>query len=114
MGKNVLALLRFLAIYIILAMAFGLFAAFDAGMWPKTVKGWMLLAVFAFPGYLLCEFLGEKIFSDRVSGLLEKKQKLVSIKRMSYAFFVLLLGTGLSILLYYLAKLYLGDTFNFR
>ena len=114
MGKKVLAALRFFAIYIILAMAFALFTAFDAGMWPKTAKGWILLVVFSFPGYLLCEFLGEKIFSGRVSGMLEKKQKMVSIKRMSYAFFVLLLGTGLSILLYYLAKLYLGDIFNFR
>lgn len=114
MGKKILAVLRFFAIYTLVAMAFALFAAFDAGIWPKTTKGWIFLAVFAFPGYLLCEFLGEKIFNDRVSGMLEKKQKLISIKRMSYTFLILLSVMGVSVLLYYLAKLYLGDIFNFR
>lgn len=114
MDKKVLAVLKFFAIYIILAMAFALFTAFDAGMWPKTAKGWLLLAVFAFPAYLFSEYLGEKVFSDRISGMLEKEQKLISIKRMSYVLLILLLAFGLSVFLYYLAKLYLGDIFNFR
>jgi hypothetical protein len=84
------------------------------GIWPKNITGWTIIAVFGFPALLLGEFLGEKLFSERISRAVDpgKRQKVISARRMTYALLVGMAVSVLGFLLWYLLRDYIGIYFT--
>ena len=89
------------------------FALFN-GTWPKNITGWIIIAIFGFPTLLLGEFLGEKLFSERISRALDpdKRQKIISARRMTYVLVVAVAVSALAFLLWYLLRDYIGIYFT--
>ena len=84
------------------------------GIWPKDITGWIIIAIFGFPTLLLGEFLGEKLFSERISRALDpdKRQKIISARRMTYVLVVAVAVSALGFLLWYLLRDYIGIYFT--
>jgi len=78
---------RSLLIYLAISLFFGVPAALISGIWPKTVIGWILIVLFAIPVMITGSFIGEMLFSKKISDTLDPggKAKKVSPTRMAYA-----------------------------
>ncbi|GBE39404.1 hypothetical protein BMS3Bbin08_02026 [bacterium BMS3Bbin08] len=94
--------------HIAIAVFLGVPVAFISGIWPKTLIGWILIIIFAVPVLLVGEFIGEKLFSDKISDTIDpnRKNKQISPGRMSYQ---LLIGV-LYVVLLILAMHKFGDS----
>lgn len=62
---------------------------------PVTFVGWVIWTFCGIPLYLLGEFLGEKIFSDRIGSKIEPDQKKISAKRVFYGIIVVVIVVGM-------------------
>mgnify|MGYP001604045218 CR=1 FL=1 len=60
------------------------------GFIPKTTTGWALIFVFGLPIWLLGEWIGSTIISERISKSLDHSEKTVSLARLSYVLLVML------------------------
>ncbi len=80
-------MIRRLLIYLAVSLFFGVPAALISGIWPKTALGWILIVIFAIPVMFVGGFVGEILFSDKVSDALDprRKTKKISLVRMAYA-----------------------------
>jgi hypothetical protein len=60
------------------------------GYWPKNMMGWIIIVVCGFPALILGEFLGEKLFSQKIIRAVDlaKKDKIISVRRIAYALVV--------------------------
>ncbi len=101
-------------LYLGASLVIGVPFALLNGIWPKNITGWIIIAVFGLPSLLLGEFLGEKLFSERMSRAVDpgKTQKVISPRRMIYAFVVALAVSALGFLLWYLLRDYIGIYFT--
>ena len=97
--------------YLAASLFIGVPFALLSGVWPKSITGWFIVFIFGLPTILLGEFLGEKLFSDKISQAIdkEKKEKIISSRRMAYALIIGILTTAVIILLSYLLRDYVGN-----
>jgi hypothetical protein len=95
-------------LYFAAALIVGVPVALLNGIWPKNMMGWIIIIVCGFPTLILGEFLGEKLFSQKISRELDpaKEDKITSVRRMAYALVVGIAVTALVILLGYLLRAY--------
>lgn len=65
---------------------------------------------------ILGEFIGEKLFSDKVSQTIDKdkKDKIISIRRMAYALIIGIITTVVILLLGYFLQSHVGAHFNIQ
>jgi amino acid transporter len=79
-------IIRGILIYIAVTFLFGVPAALISGIWPKTVTGWILIIILAVPVMVIGSFIGEKLFSDKISDTIDpkRKNKQISPRRMYY------------------------------
>jgi hypothetical protein len=98
-------------LYLAAALIVGVPVTLLNGIWPKSKLGWIVITLCGFPALILGEFLGEKLFSKKISRALDpaKKDNIISVRRMAYALVVGIAVTALVILLGYLFRAY----FNF-
>ncbi len=103
-------------IYLVVVLSIGILFALFSGFWPKSIIGWSAVLIFGLPAVLLGEFLGEKLFSNKISNALDKNQKnkLISIRRMAYALIVGIITTIIIVFLGYLLKTYFGAHFTIQ
>jgi hypothetical protein len=101
-------------LYLCVSLLIGVPFALLNGIWPKNITGWIIIAIFGFPTLLLGEFLGEKLFSERISHALDpdKEQKVISARRITYALVVVVVVSTLGFLLWYLLCDYIGIYFT--
>jgi hypothetical protein len=101
-------LIKSFFLYLAAALIIGVPLALLNGIWPKNMMGWIIIIVCGFPTLILGEFLGEKLFSKKISRALDpaKKDNIISVRRMAYALFVGIAVTALVILLGYLLRAY--------
>ncbi len=83
--------IRFIGIYLLVNIFAVGFLILVTGIWPKTATGWVILATFGFPTWIFGEYLGEKIFSNKISESIDSKEKKISFFRMEYAFIIMIL-----------------------
>ena len=106
-GNTIKSSARFIAIYFTVSLflcGFGLFAGYP---WhPITLLGWILFFLLVPPIYLLSEFVGELIFSDRMGDKIESRKisPLISVHRMAYAFFAVLLLLGIILFIQFILE----------
>jgi hypothetical protein len=101
-------------LYFAASLFIGVPFALLSGIWPKSLMGWVFIAIFGFPTLILGEFLGEKLFSQRISHALDptKRDKLISLWRMAYALAIGVTVTALIILLGYLLCAHIAAYFT--
>jgi len=66
----------------------GLIIIFN-GIWPRSITGWALLFTLGFPICIFLEYIGTKLFGERINQVIDNSTKTVSISRILY---VLLIG----------------------
>ena len=108
MNNTTRRLIKGFFLYLAAALIIGVPAALLNGIWPKNMMGWIIIVVCGLPTLILGEFLGEKLFSQKISHTLDpaKKDKIISVRRMAYALVVGIAVTALVILLGYLLRAY--------
>ena len=62
-------------IYLGVTLLIGVPFALVNGIWPRTSTGWILLLVLTAPVMVIGEFIGEKLFDDRISDTIDPKRK---------------------------------------
>jgi hypothetical protein len=107
-------LIKGFSLYLAASLCIGVPFALLSGIWPKNITGWIIIALFGFPALLLGEFLGEKLFSGRISRAVDpgKMQKVISVRRMTYALLVGLAVSALGLLLWYSLRDYISIYFT--
>jgi hypothetical protein len=88
--NNTNNIIKVFFIYLALTIIIGVPFALVNGIWPKNITGWVIIFLFCFPLLLLGEYLSEKLFSKKISSSLDPshKEKVISLKRMTYALVV--------------------------
>lgn len=99
-------------IYLAASLFIGVPFALLSGVWPKSITGWVIIFLFGLPTMLLGEFLGEKLFSEKISQKIDKKDKIISIRRMAYALIIGIVTTAVIVLLGYLLRRHVSAHFN--
>jgi hypothetical protein len=84
-------LIKSILLYLAASLFIGVPFALLNGAWPKNLTGWLIVAAFGFPAILFGEFLGEKIFSKKISDTVDRtgKDRILSARRMLYALIVI-------------------------
>lgn len=90
--------------YLAASLFIGVPFALLSGVWPKSITGWVIVFIFGLPTMILGEFIGEKLFSDKISQTIDKdnKDKIISIRRMGYA---LVIGIATTVVIVMLLSL---------
>jgi hypothetical protein len=65
-----------------------------AGIYPATFTGWIAIFLFSLPLWLFFSWLGERMFSERISRRIDASEKAFSFRRMVYVLFVVLVTGG--------------------
>ena len=65
---------------------------------------------------ILGEYIGENLFSDKISQTIDKdkKNKIISIRRMGYALIIGIATTVVIVLLGFLLRTHVGDHFSIQ
>jgi hypothetical protein len=89
-NTNSKKIIRAIRVYIAVTFLFGVPAALISGIWPKTVTGWILIIIFAVPVMVVGGFIGEKLFSNKISVTLDpnRKSKQISPRLMAYSLLI--------------------------
>jgi len=98
---------RFVAIYFILSLFLCGFALIAGYAWhPITLLGWIVFFLLIPLIYMLFEFIGSSIFSDRIGEKIESRRvaSLISGQRMTYAFFVMLLFLAIMLFIQFILE----------
>lgn len=82
-----------------------------ANIRPKTNKGWVFILVFGFPVWLIMEWVGSKIFSNKVSDRIDPSNKIISIKRLLYSLIAILTVLGIYMVVVYSYKDFMSNNF---
>lgn len=100
--------------YLAASLFIGVPFALLSGVWPKSITGWLIVFIFGLPTMLLGEFIGEKLFSDKINQAIDKdkKDKIISIRRMAYALIIGIVTTIVIVMLGYLLRRHVGAHFN--
>jgi hypothetical protein len=81
------SVLRFIGIYLALALVVGVLALLQLWPWqPKTVVGWGALLILALPVTVAGEWIGQRIFNRRMSDSLGASAEPGSIAWMRVAY----------------------------
>ena len=97
-------IIRFSMIYLLVNLvAVGLLILIT-GIWPITATGWAILLLFGFPAWMFGEYLGDRVFSQKISEAIDPSEKKVSIKRLEYAFFAMIMIMAIWGCIYYYFK----------
>jgi hypothetical protein len=107
-------LIKGFSIYLAASLLIGVPFALLNGIWPRNITGWIIICLFGFPTIILGEFLGEKLFSERISSTLDptKRDKVFSARRMAYALVISMIVTALVFLLGYLLRAHIVTYFT--
>lgn len=99
--------------YLAASLFIGIPFALLSGLWPKSITGWLIVFIFGLPTIIFGELIGEKLFSDKVSQKIDrdKKDKIISIRRMAYALIIGIITTVVIVLLGYFLRRHVGDHF---
>jgi len=102
--------------YLAASLFIGVPFALLSGVWPKNITGWVIVIIFGLPTMILGEFIGEKLFSDKISQTIDKdkKDKIISIRRMAYALIIGILTTAVIVLLGNLLRRHVGAHFSIQ
>ncbi len=102
--------------YLAASLFIGVPFALLSGVWPKSITGWVIVFIFGLPTMILGEFIGEKLFSDKISQKIDndKKDKIISIRRMAYALIIGIVTTMVIVLLGYFLRSHVGAHFNIQ
>lgn len=105
--------IRIFFVYLAASLFIGVPYALLSGVWPKNITGWVLIFIFGLPSLILGEFIGEKLYSDKISQKIDKeyKDQIISIKRMGYALVVSFVIGVIIILIGFLLRVSVGDQF---
>lgn len=108
--------IRIFFVYLAASLFIGVPFALLSGVWPKSITGWVIVLIFGLPAMILGEFIGEKLFSDKVSQTIDKdkKDKIISIRRMAYALIIGIITTVVILLLGYFLQSHVGAHFNIQ
>lgn len=106
--------IRIFFVYLAASLFIGVPFALFSGVWPKGIKGWVIVFIFGLPSLILCEFIGEKLFSNKISHTIDKdkKDKIISIRRMAYALTIGIIITVVVTLLGYFLRMHVGEYFH--
>ncbi len=104
--------LRFLGgVLFVNVFAAGMFILFG-GLWPKTPIGWVLLLGLGGPVWLFVEYIGDKLFAEKVSKKIDSSEKTVSISRIIYGVIVMVIFLALFAVTQYYFKGFLTKHFS--
>lgn len=106
--------IRVFFIYLAASLFIGVPFALLSGIWPKNITGWVIILIFGLPTMILGEFIGENFFSDKISPAIDKDRKdnLISTRRMAYALIIGIVTTIVIVLLGYFMRKHVGAHFN--
>jgi uncharacterized membrane protein len=106
--------IRLFFTYLAVSLFVGVPFALLNGIWPKSITGWLIVFIFGLPTIILGEYIGEKLFSDKISQTIDKKnrEKIISIRRMAYALIIGIVATAVTIVVGYLTRKHLGAHFS--
>ena len=103
---------RYIVGYLAISIFISGFALIIVYPWhPITPLGWSIYFLFIPPLYLLGEYVGSKMLSERISENIEsvKKAPYVSGQRMVYAFFIMVSVIIIVIIVQYILKHSFGE-----
>jgi hypothetical protein len=103
-------------VYLAASLFIGIPFALLSGVWPKSITGWILIFIFGFPTLILGEFIGEKLFSDKISLKIDKdkKDRLISIRRTAYALIIGIITTLFITLIGFFLRKHVGAHFSIQ
>lgn len=104
-------ILKMLGIYCVVALFAAGIMMLYAGVFPRTPTGWVAILIVSLPLWMFFEWLGQHAFSSRISRRIDVRDKAVSIRRMVYVFFVLLITGGTVALIFLITKDFWGPHF---
>ncbi len=61
------------------------------GYWPKTTIGWVILVALGGPFWIFGEYLGDKLFGEKVSKYIDSSERKVSALRIVYGVVVMVI-----------------------
>lgn len=96
--------------YLAASLLVGLPFALMYGVRPKSITGWIIVFLCGLPSIILGEYIGERLFSDKISRDFygENEDKLITIRRMAYALLVGIITAVLVVMLSYLLREHLS------
>ena len=102
----------YLAASLFIGVPFSLFS----GVWPKSITGWGIVFIFGLPTMMIGEFIGEKLFSDKINKAIDndKKDKIISVRRMAYALIIGIVTTAVTFFIGYSLRPYVGAHFSIQ
>jgi hypothetical protein len=105
--------IKIFLMYFALAIVIGVPLSLLNGFWPKNITGWVIIVLLGFPLLLFCEYLGEKLFSMKISIALDtsRKDKIISLRRMAYAMIVYIILIIIITLFVYFFRENIGNYF---
>ncbi len=104
--------LKTLGMYCLVALiAAGMLMLF-AGLVPKTPVGWITIFLVALPIWLAFDWLGERIFSDKISRRLDASDSALSFRRMMYVFAVIIITSTAAAVILKLTQDFWGSHFS--
>jgi hypothetical protein len=88
--NNTKNLTRIFFMYLAASLFVGVPFALLSGVWPKSITRWVIVFILGLSTMILGEFLGEKLFSEKISQSIDKdkKDKIISIRRMAYTLII--------------------------
>jgi len=100
--------------YLAASLFIGVPFALLSGVWPKSITGWVIVFILGLPIMILGEFIGEKLFSEKISQSIDKdkKDKIISIQRMAYALIIGSLTIVVIVILGFFLRKYVGAHFK--
>ena len=102
--------------YFAASLFIGVPFALFSGVWPKSITGWVIVFIFGLPTMLMGEYIGEKLFSDKINQAIDngKIDKIISARRMAYALIIGIVTTAVTFFIGYLLRPYVGAHFSIQ